>query len=60
MGNKILVEMTTEQVERTARIAAELGDTEMEKMCDDALAGITDACLVMDVVRNDERYIGVA
>lgn len=50
------VEMTTEQIEDVARRAAELGDTEMEGLCDGALAGTSDPRRVMDVVKNDDRY----
>lgn len=44
------------QLEHVAAFAAELGDTETESLCDDALAGKTSADLVTCAVHEDERY----
>jgi hypothetical protein len=45
------------QIEHVATKAAELGDTEIEKLCDDALAGATSADIVTCAVHEDERYV---
>jgi hypothetical protein len=45
------------QIEHVATKAAELGDTEMEQLCDDALAGATSADIVTCAVHEDERYV---
>jgi hypothetical protein len=44
------------QIEHVAVQAALLGDTEVEGMCDEALAGMTDAELLTAAVHEDERY----
>lgn len=48
--------MDMAQIEHVAVKAAELGDTELESMCDDALAGTSSPDLVTSAAHEDERY----
>ena len=48
--------INNEQIEHVARRAAELGDTEVEGLCDSVLAGDTEAQLVANIVAEDDRY----
>ncbi len=47
------VEVCDELVEHVAVYAAERGDTGLEDLCDDVLAGDSDRCLVLDIIRNE-------
>jgi len=47
------------QLERIAERAAVLGDTETERLADEAMASETTAELVLAIVHGDERYDGV-
>jgi hypothetical protein len=45
------------QIEHIAARAAELGDSEMESLCDDAISGSTSAEIVTCAAHGDERYV---
>lgn len=48
--------MDDQQLEHLARCAAEWADTEVEGLCDDALAGHTDSAILEQIVLESERY----
>lgn len=51
------VTIDDELVEHVAVYAAERGDNALEDLCDDVLAGDSDRCLVLDIVRNEHALL---
>jgi hypothetical protein len=48
--------LTEEQTEHAARLAAELGDSTFEKVCDEVLSGETSDSFLIGMIQNDHRY----